>query len=145
MVVVVYVDGLCEPRNPGGTATYGFVVYINGEKKHEGCGIVGEGEGMSNNVSEYSGLIAALEWLYKNGYAADEIIVRSDSQLLVNQMSGLWACRGGMYKPYYEKAKAMLRFFKNIKFEWIPREKNEEADRLSRRAYKWRLILGGDT
>lgn len=136
MKIVAYFDGLCEPKNPGGTATYGFAIYIDGKKVHEGYAVVGEGKGMSNNVAEFSGLAAALEWLAENGYQDEEIEVRGDSQLAINIMSGIWNAKGGMYYPYYRKAAELAEKFSNIRFRWIPREKNEEADGLSRKAYE---------
>ncbi|WP_330999876.1 ribonuclease HI [Archaeoglobus neptunius] len=131
----MYFDGLCEPRNPGGVGAYGFVVYIDNRKVHEGYGVVGEGKGMSNNVAEFSGLVAALEWLLENGYS-ERIVVRGDSQLVINLMNCTWRAKGGMYYPYYLKAIELAKNFQNITFEWVPREQNEVADRLSREAYE---------
>jgi dTDP-4-dehydrorhamnose reductase len=63
MTIVAYFDGLCEP-NPGGVATYGFVVKKDGKKVHEGHGLAGTPKTpqATNNVAEYTGLIKALEW-----------------------------------------------------------------------------------
>lgn len=135
-MIIVHFDGLCEPKNPGGVATYGYVVYVSGEKVHEGHGVVGEGKGMSNNVAEFTGLVAALEWLLENGYRDEKITVRGDSQLAINIMNGIWNAKGGLYYPYYLKARKLASNFNNIHFEWVPRERNEEADTLSRKAYE---------
>lgn len=61
-MIIIYFDGLCEPRNPGGIATYGYVVYKDEKVIKKGCRAIGEGQGMTNNVAEYSGLKRALEW-----------------------------------------------------------------------------------
>ena len=63
-MIEVYFDGLCEP-NPGGVATFGFVVKRDGKKIHEGHGLAGTPKTpqATNNVAEYTGLIRALEWL----------------------------------------------------------------------------------
>ena len=67
MVIEVYFDGLCEPVNPGGLATYGFVIYIDGRKVCEGCGVIcGFDRNATNNIAEYTALIKALKWLLKN-------------------------------------------------------------------------------
>jgi ribonuclease HI len=134
-VIVVYCDGLCEPRNPGGTATYGWVAYVNGEKIHEECAVVCSGSGATNNVAEYSAVIAALEWLVKEGYAKEPVKVRSDSQLCMYQLSGVYAVRSERIRPLYEKARALSRKFRKVTFEWVPRENNQVADALSRKAY----------
>lgn len=122
----VYVDGACEPINPGGTASYGMVVYRDSEKIFERAKIIGSGDGYSNNVAEYAGLLEFLKLWHANEPAT----IYSDSQLMVYQMSGKWQARKGMYVDSYLKAKELSRG-KPITFEWIPREKNTEADKLS--------------
>jgi ribonuclease HI len=134
MKTIVYIDGLTEPVNPGGITTYAFVVYREGKKVYEERKFVGSGKDFSNNVAEYSALYAALKWLIANGQT-DEVEIRSDSKLLVNQMRGEWEARKGLYIQTYEKVKQLLSSFKNISFRWVPREENQEADRLSRLAY----------
>ena len=135
MAVIVYCDGLCEPRNPGGTATYGWVAYVGGEKIHEECAVVCSGPGATNNVAEYSAVIAALEWLVQEGYIKEKIRVRSDSQLCMYQLDGVYAVRSERIRPLYEKAKSLSRKFRKVTFEWVPREENQVADALSRKAY----------
>jgi len=134
--IKVHFDGACEPVNPNGVATYGFAVFVNGKKIYEDCGVIGEGEGMSNNVAEFTALAKALEWLIENGYADKPVTVRGDSQLAINIMNGVWTAKGGMYYPYYLKAAELARKFSRIRFEWVPREENEVADSLSKKAYE---------
>jgi len=57
-----WIDGACEPVNPGGTASYGLVIKQGDEVIVNNCGVVGSGNGMTNNVAEYSALIALFEW-----------------------------------------------------------------------------------
>jgi len=136
MPIIVYIDGLCEPINPGGIATWGFVIYKDGEKLFDGRGVVGDGTGMSNNLAEYTALFKALKELIKHGWQNEEVVIRSDSRLLINQMTGWWEVHGGLYYPAYAEAVRLASLFKKISFAWIPREKNQEADALSRRAYE---------
>ncbi|MCU0631314.1 MAG: formate/nitrite transporter family protein, partial [Methanoregulaceae archaeon] len=42
-MITIYFDGLCRPKNPGGVATYGYVIYKDGENVKSGCGVVGAG------------------------------------------------------------------------------------------------------
>lgn len=136
MSIIVYCDGLCEPRNPGGIATYGFVLYRDKIKLYEGLGVAGEGPAMSNNVAEYAALCRALNILREENLVNEEIVVRADSRLLVNQMNGEWKARHGLYLLKYNEARNLQECFKDIRYEWIPRESNREADALSRRAYQ---------
>jgi len=132
--MLAYIDGLCEPVNPNGIATYGYLIFDENEKVvKSGCRVIGEGAGMTNNVAEYSALLRVLEWLRENCLQKD-IAIRSDSQLVVNQMSGSWAVRAPLLLPLWRKAKGLQAGMK-ISYEWIPREENEKADMLSRVAY----------
>jgi len=135
-VIVVYVDGLCEPVNPGGVACYGYVVYRDGERVAEGCGVA-DHPSPSNNVAEYWACIKALERLAEMGLGrGEEVVVRSDSQLLVRQLSGRYAVRAPRIRPLFERASSLAKSLGRVRFEWVPREENEEADRLSRVAYE---------
>src|SRR5256885_12642180 len=134
--MVVYVDGLCEPMDPGGTATYGYVIRNEaGRVIARKSGVVGKGSGMSNNVAEYAALCEALRFLVKEKMTRMSIEIRSDSRLVVNQMKGKWKFRKGLYAQKYSDAKDLNALFTIITFRWIPREENEEADALSREAY----------
>ncbi len=54
-LIVVHIDGLCEPVNPGGTATFGYVIRDDsGSILASKSGIVGKGPTMTNNVAEYT-------------------------------------------------------------------------------------------
>ena len=147
MKVLVYYDGLCEPRNPKGVATYGFVVYRDGAKIGEGKGLAAEpwSDGASNNVGEYRGLIAALEWLLEHGYQGAEVLVRGDSQLSIRQMQGWYSVSAPRIIPLHRRARELASKFSKVKFEWVPRERNEEADLLSELALRdyWRDYKSG--
>jgi len=134
-VILVNCDGLCEPVNPGGTACYGWVAYRDGEKLGEGCGVVCSGPGATNNVAEYTAVIRALEWLLGRGLKDEDVEVRSDSQLCMFQLNGVYAVRSPRILPLYEEAVSLARRFRRVRFRWVPREQNGEADALSRRAY----------
>ena len=64
------------------------------------------------------------------------MLVRSDSQLLVGHMSEGWKVKGGMYVEKLKAVQDLLKEFGSVRFEWIPRERNQEADLLTRIAYE---------
>lgn len=132
MTVTVYIDGLSEPRNPG-TGTYGYLVYQEGKKLAEGSGLAGRG--VTSNFAEYSALAEALKRLLALGIDGD-VLVRSDSKLLVGQMGEGWKVKGGMYLEKLKEARELVKEFGSVRFEWIPREQNQEADLLTRVAYQ---------
>jgi ribonuclease HI len=135
---IVYLDGLCEPKNPGGVATYGVIVKKEGRTIFEGSGLAYAKpwtDEASNNVAEYSALIHVLEWLRKNELQASPIIVRGDSRLIINQMKGVFKVKASRILELHERASELLTEFKNLRLEWVDRSRNSEADRLSRFAY----------
>ncbi|MCD6510026.1 MAG: ribonuclease HI family protein [Thermoprotei archaeon] len=137
-MITVYFDGLCEPVNPGGVATYGFIVYRDHEKLYEEAGVIGVGalgDDVTNNVAEYTALIRALEWLIRNGFTEEHITVKGDSQLIIRQMQGIYSVRSPRLLLLHRRAKVLTSKFKSLKLEWVPREENAEADALSRKAY----------
>jgi len=134
-MIEVWTDGLCEPINPGGTGCAGYVIKKNGRVVEKGSESLGASKDMTNNVAEYSALIRALQTLRKLGLDQEKILVRSDSKLLVSQMKGEWKVKGARIVPLHSRA-AELKKGLNIDFQWIPREENEEADKLCRLAYE---------
>jgi len=91
---------------------------------------------VTNNYAEYTALVEVLKRLKDLNRQKDKVVVRSDSQLLVGQMSKGWAVKGGGYLGMLKRARDLLKEFGNVSFEWIPRERNQEADLLSRMAYE---------
>ena len=146
---IVYFDGLCEPCNPGGVATSGYVIYQDGLRVKCDAQIIGEGEGMTNNVAEYSGLMHAARWVSAHVTIGagepeieteatnkrEKIIIRGDSQLVINQMSGAWKVKSMTSQRFVPLIWELLDGY-DVTFEWIPRDENAEADLLSAEAYK---------
>ena len=139
-MITVLFDGLCEPgypggpRNPGGVATYGYAIYKDGSSIKKGCRALGEGQGFTNNVAEFSGLKRALEWLAEQDFN-DEILIKGDSMLVINQVNGNWQVKSRTSRRFVPEIKKLLQG-KKARLQWIPREENSEADMLSRVAYK---------
>jgi ribonuclease HI len=134
MMITVFFDGLCYPKNPGGVAAYGYLVYRDGELIHRGFRAVGEGKGMTNNVAEYEGLKAAAMWL-KDNKIDEKILIKGDSQLVMKQMKEEWQVTSATSKKYVPEIKQLLKG-KDVTFQWVPRQENEKADKLSRVAYE---------
>jgi ribonuclease H / adenosylcobalamin/alpha-ribazole phosphatase len=127
--VIVEADG--GARGNPGPAGYGAVVIEanTGEVLAERFGSLGIA---TNNVAEYSGLIAGLEAAAELG--AVEVEVRMDSKLVVEQMSGRWQIKNPGLRPLAAKAADLVRRFSSVTFGWIPRERNSRADALANRA-----------
>jgi ribonuclease HI len=86
----------------------------------------------TNNVAEYSGLLAALQWAADHGIS--ELRVRSDSELLVKQMRGEYRVKNPGLLPLYDDARGLMRKIRRVTFEHVRREFNKDADRLANEA-----------
>ena len=126
--VVAYIDGGAR-GNPGPA---GFGVRIEdagGELVEE----IAESIGVAtNNVAEYRALIAALEWAKRHGHR--QLHVRSDSQLLVQQMLGNYKVKHPRLQPLHARARLLAHEIGRVAFEHVPREANTHADRLANAA-----------
>lgn len=146
--VLAWFDGCCEPTNPGGHAAWGAVVRVNGVDVYRDGGYCGGGPGMSNNVAEYSGFLAALTEALKY---PGKILIRGDSRLVICQLSHdaaralgymtYWKVNGGAYMPFYEKAQPLYEANeKRVTLRWIPRDQNDICDVLSKKVLKDRGV-----
>lgn len=137
MLIEVYFDGLCQPINPGGISCYAFIVKADGDTLYSDYGIAGEpfSEDSTNNVAEYTALIKALQWLLANNFGPSRVEVMSDSQLIVNQLTGDYKVKAKRIISLYKQVLILMGKFQDIRIKWIPREKNREADRLTNKAY----------
>jgi ribonuclease HI len=124
-VIVAYIDG--GARGNPGPAGYG--VRIEGpdgavvDELHGALGIA------TNNVAEYNGLLAALEWAVDHN--EKDVRIRSDSELLVKQMRGEYRIKHPGLQSLAARARLLLMQVGRVSFEHVRREQNVEADRLS--------------
>jgi ribonuclease HI len=82
----------------------------------------------TNNVAEYSGLLAALDYALREKYPSLKVL--SDSELLVQQMRGVYKVKNAQLKELFDRAQALARKIGYFGIEHVPRESNREADRL---------------
>ena len=86
----------------------------------------------TNNVAEYRGLIAGLRAAHEIDPQA-EVEVRMDSKLVVEQMSGRWQIRHPAMRPLALEAASVFGPGR-VRYVWVPRERNQDADRLANQA-----------
>ncbi|MBG6182601.1 putative phosphoglycerate mutase [Arthrobacter sp. CAN_A214] len=127
--LIVEADG--GSRGNPGHAGYGALVRdpATGAILVEKAAYIGKA---SNNVAEYSGLVAGLELAQEIDPGA-RIHVKMDSKLVVEQMSGRWQIKHADMRVLAGKARKVVDP-RNVTYEWIPRERNKDADRLSNEA-----------
>lgn len=122
--IVANIDG--GARGNPGPAAYGVVIRnAKGEVLEEW----GEYLGLqTNNVAEYSGLLAALDYAVEKKYPSLKVL--SDSELLVRQMHGQYKVKNQALRELFERAQALTRRLQQFSVQHVPRERNKEADRL---------------
>jgi ribonuclease HI len=139
----LWFDGACEPVNPGGVASCGWVVYrVEGSEKERiasGSKVVKRGGPTStNNYAEWCGLGCGLRWMLDN--MKDEcfgavLTVVGDSDLVLKQLAGKWRCKKTHLQKLKRRCEEIIEQLgiDRIETRWVPREQNQEADRLSKR------------
>ena len=134
MIRIFHVTADGGSRGNPGPAAYGATISENGKVIAE----LGEYIGTAtNNVAEYSGLIAALHHINKLDPGA-RVEVSMDSKLVIEQMSGRWQIKN-------EGMRALAKDARNahdpnlVTYKWIPREENAHADRLANKALDERV------
>jgi probable phosphoglycerate mutase len=123
-LITAYIDG--GARGNPGPAGYGVYIQLpdgSVEELHGGLGIA------TNNVAEYNGLLAALQWAVEHGHRV--VRIRADSELLVKQMRGEYKVKNEGLQPLAARARMLVGRLDRVTFEHVRREHNKEADRLS--------------
>lgn len=114
MKVQVYTDG--GSRGNPGPAAFAVVVTNGGNIVKEYARYIGI---TTNNVAEYQGAIAALKEAKQLG--ADEVEVISDSELMVRQVNGQYACRAANLQPYLAEIRKLSGQFSKVTFSNVRR------------------------
>ena len=140
--IQVYFDGLCQPMNPGGVACYAFIIKSQDKVLYKEKGIAADpfSKEATNNVAEYTALLKALDWLISNKKEGQPVRVRGDSNLVISQISGKFKVKAKVLIPLFQKAAFLRKKFADISFQWVPREENRDADKLSEEAYNNAII-----
>jgi ribonuclease HI len=120
----VSIDGGAR-GNPGPAAAGIHIADPAGEVVFSGGLFLGR---KTNNEAEYAGLLFALDLLAAS--KADDVTIRSDSELLVRQLQGQYRVKAANLQPLYDRAAAAARRFAECRFQHVRREENKLADKL---------------
>ncbi len=123
--MIVACDGAAR-GNPGPAGIGAVVTTARGKV----LGRVARGIGVAtNNVAEYTAAIEGLKRASELG--ATDVLLRSDSHLLVEQLSGRYRVKNPTLQRLHHEARKLAEAFKRVRYEHVPRERNKEADRLA--------------
>ena len=119
----------CDGASRGNPGPAGIGVEITNE---DGAVLAEIAQGIgetTNNVAEYTAVIEGLARAAELG--ATSVTLRSDSQLLINQLTGRYRVKALHLQPLHRRARSIAAGFDRVTFEHVPREENVEADRLA--------------
>ena len=122
--MILYADGGSR-GNPGPAASGAYLTDSEDNPVARVYKYIGE---TTNNVAEYSSLIFGLKEAIRRG--AKSILIRMDSQLVVRQIEGKYRVKEPTLQKLHAQAMELLKNFQKFDLEHIPREQNDEADRL---------------
>ncbi len=126
--IIIYTDGASR-GNPGPASIGVWFTDLNSEPLFE----LGEKLGMqTNNFAEYTAVIRGLQFALDQGVT--EVTLRSDSELMVKQVTGLYKVKSAVIVPLHTQVRGLVKKFKVVKFEHVRREFNKEADRIANEA-----------
>jgi ribonuclease HI len=123
--LIVYTDGAAR-GNPGPA---GIGVHV---ERPDGAVVATRGEGIgvaTNNVAEYTAALEGLRLAAQHG--ADEVLLRSDSRLLIEQLSGRFRVKNPTLIRLHREVREAMRPFRQVRLEHVRRELNKEADKLA--------------
>jgi ribonuclease HI len=130
MKLIINTDGLSK-NNPGPAAIGAILKDTRGKVVATVSKAIGVA---TNNEAEYRAIVAALEKALKLG--VEQIELRSDSELVVNQLNGRYKIKSTALRPFYLQVAQLLGQFEKVAVTYVPREQNTEADRLANEALK---------
>jgi len=139
--VIAHIDGASR-GNPGPAAYAVVMESSDGSRLTSFSEYFGEA---TNNVAEYQALLAALEYALRNHHL--RIHVQTDSELLARQLEGVYKVKSPALKLLRERAQQMIAHLESFSIEHVPRQQNQEADRLANQALdeaesgKWRRAV----
>ncbi len=126
--VIVHADGAAR-GNPGPAA---IGVTVQDGAGHTLARISRRLGRTTNNQAEYRAIIAGLEQAVALG--AKEVLVKSDSELVVNQLNGKYKVKKATLRPLYQEVVRLTGSLDSFSISYIPRERNREADALANQA-----------
>ena len=126
--VIVYTDGASR-GNPGPASIGVYVTATDSTPLAEYGECLGQ---QTNNFAEYTAVLRALMLAADNG--VQKITIRSDSELMVKQMKGIYKVKSPVIKPLHSQAILLAKKFRAVQFEHVRREFNVEADRIANEA-----------
>jgi ribonuclease HI len=127
MELTIFTDG--ASRNNPGEAGAGIFILRDGKPVDKIARYLGT---TTNNIAEYQAAIIGLEQCVKLG--ASMVKLHADSELMVKQLNGQYKVKNEGLKPLHARVKELIAKIGTVEVQYIPRERNKEADALANQA-----------
>jgi len=132
----IYIDGASR-GNPGIAGAGVFITNGEGKKMVEMSRYLGH---KTNNEAEYKALLLGLREAKRLG--GEYIHIYTDSELIERQVKGIYRVKNLNLKVLHKMVIENFKGFSSLKIEFIPREKNQEADLLANQAIERKIAKG---
>lgn len=144
--VTVYCKGAVRGKDPQLKA-YGFVVSRKGSILKRGYGLLDIKENKSNHFAEYRTMILAFDWLEENISDLPNLVIKTGSDLVVNQLKGEWNVNSSELEELYEELTTRVERLSEktnveITFEHIPKGEKNPAEEYTEHAFKDYKLVG---
>ena len=126
--LIIYTDGAAR-GNPGPAAIGVILKDETGKALANISRCLGA---TTNNQAEYQAIIAGLEKAIS--LSAKNVTIKSDSELVVKQINGLYKIKNTALRPFYQKVVQLIGSLESFSITYIPREQNRKADELANKA-----------
>ena len=139
ITIKAWIDGVAKGNHLGGGGEAAAGIVIGGDIRHNTLSYKIK-EQLTNNEAEYAALLLCARYLKLVASRGNDILIFSDSMLLVNQMNRVWGTKDKKLVPVQEEVRSLLDGF-DVYYIWVSRDKVEEADALANKAIKEGVVL----
>ncbi|NMB57903.1 MAG: ribonuclease HI family protein [Chloroflexi bacterium] len=139
MTYILQFDGLfqrlpLEEKGYCGIMCYGWLILNDGREVRTGHGGYAHWKLATSNGAEYLALISGLQSLVDMGLCAENLIIQGDSKTTIEQMQKQALTHSPRLQQFHRQARRLCRQFNSIEWQWMPRQQNHPADRLTKQA-----------
>jgi len=116
---------------------YGWMIERNGIEIARGFGLFLRKRKTGSNIAEYLALLEGLETLLDLQVRHERVEIRGDAKCVIDQMSGFARVSSVLTRKLNQRAQKLAKHLTDVIWVWVPRNENRDADRLSRRSFRY--------
>ena len=125
-----------QKNSRAGFISYGWLIYKKDQLIGHGFGVFALDKYAASNIAEYIALIEGLEALADLGVRKEAVEIQGDAKCVIDQMLGVAGISSPPTQKLNKRASRLAKHFEDLKWHWVPRRHNREADRLTKHAIR---------